>query len=172
MSKRHIFLTGERQVGKTTIIRNYLSQAGLSADGLITFWETGDDFGGRLYISPFSSDLRHEEKYLIVDRDKRNRGLPEEVARVFDVHGCEILADSGKCDVIVLDELGFFESNAADFHKSVMRLLSGDVPVLGVVKPMQTEFLDSIRAHPDVEVWEVTAENRNAVLERLLKHDR
>jgi len=168
----HIFLTGERQVGKTTIIRDFLAKTGLTADGLMTFWETGDDIGGRLYISPFSSGLPPEEKYLIVDRDKRNRGLPEEVARVFDVHGCEILAASGKRDVLVMDELGFFESKATGFHECVMRFLSGDVPVLGVVKPMQTEFLDGIRSHPNVEVWEVTVENRSAVLERLLKHDR
>jgi len=166
---KHIFLSGEKQVGKTTIIRELLSRTGLTADGFITFWELGSDHGGQLYLSPFFTGLSCEEKYLIVDRDKQQRALPEKIMRVFNEKGCEILDNSGKRDVIVMDEIGFFESKAIGFQKSILRHISGDVPILGVIKPAQTDFLDKIRSHPKVEVLEVTEENRNKNLEWILE---
>jgi len=170
MKTKHLFLTGEKQVGKTTVIRTFLSRSGLSADGFITFWETSADTGGKLYIAPFDTGSISEEKYLIVNRDERQRALPEKIVQVFDVHGCDILGRSGKRDIIVMDELGFFESKAIAFQKSIMRHISGDVPVLGVIRPMQTEFLDEIRSHPAVRVLEITEENRNAIPEWMLEH--
>jgi nucleoside-triphosphatase len=83
---------------------------------------------------------------------------------VFDVCGNKILLNSGRHDIIVMDEIGFLESASVSFQQSVMRHISGNVPILGVIKPMRTEFLDTIRAHPNVEIREVTAENRDDVL--------
>ena len=167
MSKRHIFLTGEKQVGKSTIIQKFLDRSGMSADGFITFWEPMGEAGGGLYLSPFFTGSPSEEKYLIAEKGEQKHGPQEKMLRVFNVHGCEILDNSGKRDIIIMDELGFIESQAAAFRQSVMRRLDGDVPVLGVIKPMQTEFLDAIRAHAKVEVREVTEENRDAATEWL-----
>lgn len=168
MIKRHVFLTGEKQVGKTTIIREFLSQSGLSADGFITFWESDGGSGGGLYLSPFLTDSLNYEKYLVAEKGEQKQGPREKLLKVFNTHGCEILESSGKRDIIVMDELGFIESEAADFRQSVMRRIDGEVPILGVIKPMQTEFLDEIRAHPEVEVRTVTEENRGTVLDWML----
>ena len=165
----HLFLTGEKQVGKSTIIRKFLAGSDLAVDGFVTFWEQGSGGAQHLYISSFGTDLPAEEKHLIASKDEQQRLLPEDVIKAFNVHGRRILDNSGKRDLIIMDEIGFFESQAADFQKAVMRHLSGDVPVIGVIKPMQIEFLDEIRAHPKVETRLVTQENRDSVLKLIIE---
>jgi nucleoside-triphosphatase len=88
---------------------------------------------------------------------------------VFDIHGTEILRNSGKFYVIVMDELGFMESKARIFQSAVMQHISGVIPILGVIKPVKTKFLDAVRSHSNVKVCEVTKDNRDAVLAWLLK---
>jgi len=160
----HVFLTGEKQVGKSTIIRRYLELTGISADGFVTFWESDGSGAGGLYLSRYSPDPPPPDKYLIAVKGTRRLTPVEEHARVFDVFGREILDNSGKRGLIVMDELGFLESEAPDFQRAVMRHIDGDVPILGVIKPKRTGFLDGIRAHPNVTVREVTPENRDEVL--------
>ena len=166
----HIFLTGEKQVGKSTIVRKFISQSGLSADGFVTYWEEDGDGGRSLYLSRFGAALQPGERFLIMHSSEQRPGSSDAVLRVFDVHGSGILDGSGNCDVIVMDELGFIESKAAEFQKAVMRRISGSVPVLGIIKPLRTEFLDRIRANPNVVVREVTVENRDDVLSWLLEN--
>ena len=122
-------------------------------------------------VYPYSADLQAVERHLIA-RDARHKlSLTENMTSVFDTHGTEILRNSGKRDVIVMDELGFLESKALAFRQVVMRHISGNVPVLGVIKPMQTEFLNAIRSHSSVKLREVTVENRDAVLTWLLEQN-
>jgi len=162
----HIFLTGEKQVGKTTAIRNFLTTNGLTADGFVTYWEPGgaDDAARTLYLAPYDAESRNEKRYIVAFDRGKGLVFSDETLRMFDIYGSEILAGSGRCDYIVMDELGFLETKALIFRQAVMRHISGDVPVLGVLKASKTEFLNVIRAHPGVEVREVTAENRNTIL--------
>jgi len=166
----HIFLTGDIQVGKTTIIRKFLSKSRLPADGFMTYWEPDNDGGRSLYISPYSLNSQPVEKYLIARDDGNQRLSLENMAVTFDMRGSGILQDSGKRDIIIMDELGFLESNAEIFKRAVMRHIGGAVPILGVIRSRRTAFLDLIRAHPGVKVCEVTAENREAVLNWLLEN--
>ena len=194
----HLFLSGSIQVGKSTIIRNYLSKSGLSADGFMTYWEYDGNGGRCLYLAPYCVDIRFVAEKCLIKRiaecrfsplEEPKRGLSpseepkrrfspseepkrrpspsEETKRVFDTYGAEILAASGKRDVVVMDELGFLESDAIEFRQAVMRHISGHIPVLGVIKPVSNEFLDEVRSSPRVEVCEVTVENRIEVSERL-----
>jgi len=168
----HVFLTGDIRVGKTTIINKFISYTGLSADGFATYWVTDGGSFRSLYLSPYSPydvELQYDKRHLIARDSKRQPLFSADMVRVFDVHGSEILKNSGKHDVIVMDELGFLETASAIFQRAVMRHISGDVPILGVIKPKQTEFLDTVRAHPNVEICEVTVENREDVLAWLPK---
>jgi nucleoside-triphosphatase len=89
---------------------------------------------------------------------------------VFDVLGVRILADRAaarRAGRIVMDELGFLETGAPRFQAAVMDCLDGDVPILGVIKPDRTPFLDRVRAHKAVHLIEVTLENRAALTDEL-----
>ena len=168
----HIFLTGEKQVGKSTIIKKYLAKSGKSADGYITYWtpEVNDKQDLQdLRLAPFNTGLQRVKSHIVAQRNDGRMIKPENIAGVFDLHGCDILSKSGKKDLIIMDELGFLEAEAIVFQGAVMRLIDSSKPILGVIKPIRSEFLDKIRAHPNVELVEVTVENRDEVLNQLLK---
>jgi len=167
----HIFLTGDRQVGKSTIIRDFLTNSGRTADGFVTYWEPGGDGGRNLYLAPFPSNAQSDQRHLLAPDKGRGLIFSESTIRAFEVYGTEIAGNSGKCDFIVMDELGFLETKAVCFKQVIMRHINGDVPILGVMKASKTGFLDSIRAHPKVEVREVTVENRTEVLQWLLERN-
>jgi nucleoside-triphosphatase THEP1 len=160
----HIFLTGENQAGKTSTLRSFLASSGKSADGFVTYWEPLPDGKRNLFLAPFRTDKPDKQRYLIAPDDGRGLVFSENTIRAFEEYGCEILNNCGKYDYIIMDELGFLETKAAGFRQAVMHHISGDVPILGVIKASQTDFLTAIRTHPKVIVREVTVENRNEVL--------
>jgi len=122
-----------------------------------------------MYLSAYSTSICSDEMHLVT----RNAGsqiiMTEDMISIFDVKGCEILNNSGKRELVIMDELGVLESKSVFFQQAVMRHISGNVPILGVIKPKRTEFLDTIRAHTHVEVREVTVENRTEVFAWLSK---
>ena len=169
----HIFLTGEIQVGKSTIIRNFLAQSGLSADGFMTYWETDRGGGRNLYLSPYSLAPQIHDRRLIVHDNGGHRhhrlSLTAGAVEAFDIYGAAILNDSGKRSAVIMDELGVMESKSPAFQRAVMRHIYGNVTVLGVIKPVNNEFLNTIRSHENVAVHEVTPENRDSVLKWLMR---
>ena len=109
-----------------------------------------------------------KERHLVAGNCRGRLQVEEKTVYAFDEFGTKILDCSGRHDIIVMDELGFLESGAFCFQSAVMRRLDGEVPVVGVIKPCQSEFLDMVKAHPMVSVKEVTEANREDVLEWLL----
>jgi len=134
----------------------------------MTYWESDGGDDRSLYISPYSADLNGVKRFPVAKSTGKMLSRPEDMIDAFNTHGTEILNDSGRRDLIIMDELGFMESKADTFKLAVMRHISGKIPVLGVIKPKKTEFLDAIRAMDDVEVLEVTVENRDEILKTLL----
>ena len=162
------FLTGVIQVGKTTIIRSFLKQSGLSADGFLTHWDSSYVGGRALYLSPYAPNIHKVVRYCLAQCHGERFVKEENIEVIFDVHGTGILSSAGKLDIIIMDELGFLESKAYAFQDAVLGHIAGAVPILGVIKPKRTRFLGEIRTRPEVRVCEVTEENRNWVLEWLL----
>ena len=67
-----------------------------------------------------------------------------------------------------MDELGFFENDAARFQEAVFRVLDADKPVLGVLKQKDTPFLRQVRHREDVIVYEIREDNRERLLPVIL----
>ena len=157
--KKHIFLTGEIQIGKSTAIRSFLEQSGMHADGFLTRL-TSRELQRELILYRFDTVLGESDGKLAA---KMNWPEVEVFAETFDIHGAEIVRGSGSSGLIIMDELGAFEESAPEFKAAVFEKLGGVVPVLGVVKKRESPFLDAVRAHPNVTVIEVTEDNRDAV---------
>ncbi|MCL1841671.1 MAG: nucleoside-triphosphatase [Propionibacteriaceae bacterium] len=163
-----IFLTGAPGVGKTTLIQRFLRDSGLSADGFQTYWEK-DEKGAEtgLWLAPFGADPATGPRRLLARICEDPTQVMPNITDIFDLYGAGLLDRSGERDLIVMDELGKFESAAPDFQQAVLRRLDGPVPVLGVVRDMQTDFLDTVRAQ--VKVIRVDQTNRDTVLAQLLQ---
>ncbi|MDR2295942.1 MAG: nucleoside-triphosphatase [Clostridiales Family XIII bacterium] len=175
--KRHIFLMGERGVGKSTAIRaltGRLLSRGVTCGGFET--TAGPETApGRdaVYMLPYRADAEARtlsEDRIVATRDRIGSRYESRPA-VFDALGADFLRRAAHCDLIVMDELGFMEAEAHIFQDAVLSLLDGARSVLGVVKPPSASkglaFPERVRTHPAVLLFPLTRENRDAAPARL-----
>jgi nucleoside-triphosphatase len=166
----HIFLTGDIQVGKSTVINRYIVRKKPRIGGFRTVIGKHYADGGVDYhiIRADGADTFRKDNLVF------HRGVPHSESGltvygdIFDSAGSALLSDASDYDLIIMDELGPKEEGALIFQNSVQSCLAGDIPVLGVVMKRQSVFLDKVRSSPSVTILEVTRENREDILQRLL----
>ena len=156
----HLFLTGEKGVGKSTLLRRLVGKR--TAAGFCTVRVFRED-GASLHL--LRSDEEPTEENLLCVCPPVASG---ETAARFDRLGCAALRLTG--EVIVMDELGPAEQGAEAFRAAVLRLLDGDIPVLGVLQRGTFAHWDAVKQHPKVRLVEVIAENRDALALTLQGH--
>lgn len=149
----HLFLTGAIQVGKSTLLRRCLSEKDGQIGGFRTVWNNAKH--ETLHLLPFIGGTCCKENCVAERLSGKLIPQPE----IFDRIGPALLRQP--CDILVMDELGFLESKASVFQAAVLSALHGEIPVVGVIQPKHTAFLDTVRLQPNVRIIEVTVENRN-----------
>lgn len=166
---RHIFLTGEKQVGKSTLWSKVLERSGMKPGGFQTleYLVNGTFRGYRLHgLGRTPAALGNDVPVSVFLRRKLHLAVPGS----FDIFGAELLRlaleDGG---FILMDELGIFERDAAAFRQAVVDCLNGDCHVLGVLQKADDPYLEEILNRPDVLVFTVTKENRNDLVQPLLE---
>jgi nucleoside-triphosphatase len=158
---KHIFLTGEIQVGKSTAIRAFLAKSRLSADGFLTHIVRSDG-NGALHLARY--DTKRGETDDVVTARFVGSPLGFEIfPEVFDTQGAEFVQTSGLRDLIIMDELGTMEADSPQFISAVLAKLDGTTPILGVVKKREHTFLDAVKNHRNVEVITVDEHNRDEI---------
>ena len=165
---RHIFLTGEKQIGKSTLWAKVLERSGICPTGFQTleYLVNGCFRGYRLHgLGRVPEQFGNDVPISVFLRRKLH--LP--VTESFNIFGTALLRlaleDGG---FILMDELGIFERSAGDFRQAVSDCLNGDCHVLGVLQKADDPFLEAILNRPDVLVFTVTKENRDELVEPLL----
>lgn len=151
----HLFLTGDIQVGKSTLLRRYFAEKKCRIGGFRSVW--GDSEHRTLHLLPYDSGICLEENCIA----ERTSGKLIPHPEVFDRIGPTLL--DLPCDILVMDELGFLENDAHDFQAAVLAALNRNTPIVGVIKPKHTHFLDAVRSHRCVRIVEVTIENRETL---------
>ena len=158
--KKHIFYTGPRGIGKSTLLQKRLAQfQGVCAGFRTVKVPCGDSFS--VHMLPVDKKEIPTEENLLFVRDKKR--MYEENALRFNAIGCRCLADLEGAALIVMDELGPAESAAKAFQDRVLELLDGEIPVLGVLQEGESAFQRRVAAHPNVELIYVTEENRDSL---------
>ena len=156
--KKHIFYTGPRGIGKSTLLRKHLAQlCGASAGFRTVKVPCGDSFS--VHMLPVDKRETPAEENFLFCRDKKR--AYEQNALRFNAIGCRLLADIEGAELIVMDELGSAESAAKAFQDRVLELLDGDIPILGVLQEGESAFQQRVATHPKVELIYVTEENRD-----------
>jgi len=161
----HIFLTGPKQVGKSTIIQKVierLKMKDLCIGGFCTYQGISNDLD--IYINYYDRGKPYTLENKVAYRTIEGATpLPH----TFDSLGVKILSDTN-VDIIVMDELGFLESSAELFKSKVLTLIDGIIPILGVIKEQYVPWLEQIKYHPKVETISVTQNNRDFLPELVL----
>lgn len=161
----HLFLTGEKGVGKSTLLQTLLDKQSGPAGGFRTV-KTQAVFSGRPSVHLLRAALNEQptpENFLFFC------GAPwdQETAARFDRLGCAALTSCQGAALLVMDELGPHEAQAVRFQQAVLGALDGDLPIWGVLQIADSPFLRRIAAHPQVSLYTVTPENRDLLARTL-----
>ena len=159
--KKHLFLTGPKGVGKSTVLGKLLENRETPA-GFRTL-RVPEAGGGAVYmLSPEDGECREEARIF-----SRRGNVTSLNASGFDRIGCGLLARSRGRGLILMDELGPAESGSPEFCRAVWQTLEEADHVYGVLQQAESEFLSRVASREDVLVITVTEENRNSLPRRL-----
>lgn len=168
----HIFLTGDVQVGKSTIINKTLAALSLETIGGFRSVSVQDlpDGAMSVYLLPAADKAPAMGDFNRVGiRRGCGRGI-EKLPQAFETAGVQALQNAEQSRLLLMDEVGRMESAAARFSARILELLDGRVPILGVVQKIAgTPLTNAIRKHPNVRVLTVTKENREDMAHEVLR---
>ncbi|NLM43911.1 MAG: hypothetical protein GX201_07875 [Clostridiales bacterium] len=157
---KNIFITGNIKVGKSTLLQNVIGELQGTIAGFKTLPIMKDELRLGFIIAPWEyNEEKLHGRYIAKHLSDGNWII---FPKVFDTFGVKILYESlnKNPSLIIMDELGFFESHSFAFQKRVHLCLDSPITVLGVIKPVETPFLNSIRERKDVLILEISESNR------------
>jgi len=162
---RNIFLTGRIGAGKSTLLGIVIDSLGLT-------------YGGFKTLPVISKDkkLSGFEIVDIVTYKRAKIGIFDENYLIhplksgFETVGVEAIKNALiEKEAVIMDELGFLESDALNFQKEVFKALESDKLVLGAIKLERNNFLNRVAELSHIiEVTEETRENIPDLLRRLI----
>ena len=154
--KKHLFLTGRKQVGKSTILRKLLENYEGVPAGFRTLRIPNEEGCSVHMFAPGETEFTDANRVFY-----RHKGVLYLDIADFDRIGCNLLAKSKGVPLILMDELGPTEVNAQKFRRAVWETLNEAVHVYGVLQMAESDFLDQVASRDDVLVINVTEENRD-----------
>ena len=157
---RHIFLTGEKQVGKSTLVSAVLATTKLKYSGLRSISVFDEKNDRNVYLISASEDSAETPALVgVCSLHHITQRHPE----VFDDVGCRLLDFRPGTELVIIDEIGNMERDALRYSERILSLLDRtDIRILGVLQKMaRTDLAAAIRQHPNVRMIEVTPENRD-----------
>jgi nucleoside-triphosphatase len=160
---KNLFLTGRPGIGKTTLVRKLLA----CLTGEVGGFFTQEIRQGHRRVGFKIRDLQGEEGVLA----HINYSSPYRVGKYgVDIAALERVALPAlnyalkNSAYIIMDELGKMELYSQAFQKKVVEVLDSPKKVLGVIQQRSNPFLDPIKTRGDVDMIEVTLENRESLL--------
>lgn len=164
----HIFLTGEVQIGKSTVLRKTIAGVSVHVGGFRTFFMEDRSLPDKmLYIAGIDGAYREGAQVVVRFVD----GKPIVLAEQFDLIGGMLLRKAREsAGLIIMDECGRLEREALVFQKEVLQTLDEETPVLGVIRQDAGGWTERIRDHPNVQVITVDRENRDRLPTELIKN--
>lgn len=161
-----IMITGEKNIGKTTIMRKIYDVYYENVSGFCTKEFFENEIRQGFFISELETETVPCKENIIakMDGDFKPIVYPD----IFDEFGVNI---AKKClnsakSIIIIDEIGVFESKSEKFVKILDEILSSDKIVIAVLKKRQHIFLEKYeKLYNPIEI---TLLNRNKIAKDIL----
>ncbi|MBE6032057.1 MAG: hypothetical protein E7224_02530 [Clostridiales bacterium] len=164
----HTLIVGPRHVGKSTLIRRVLEEIGRPVFGFETKKEDSlatEEKGSPVYIYDAGKERVQTAENLVGHCKNKCFGTMKET---FDRYAPKLMGPVPEGHIVLLDEIGFMESESEAFCGAVMHLLDGDAPVIAAVKDKDFPFLEAVRSHPNCKCFYIDEENRNELFPEVL----
>ena len=172
--KPHIVLCAPKKTGKTTLIERIMQETKAGAPSIPVYgFQTkrfaGSDGVNRIYMFPAghvqTNSLPSDTCYL-----GSTCGRVRDVCTAtFETYGTALIRSARPGGLIIMDEIGHMEKDARLFLQAVFDALDGDIPVLASVRYTvdPIDYLERIKHHPQVRLYMLAEENRDAVYAKI-----
>ncbi|UCD15940.1 MAG: AAA family ATPase [Candidatus Omnitrophota bacterium] len=165
-TKKNIFLTGAPSSGKTTVIKKVIERLPIASNGFYTEEERkGEKRTGFLMktLDARTGYLAHED--IKSEFAVRRFGVSIENIETIAVPSIAPVDDH----VIILDEIGKMECFSPVFKEAAVKALNCANIVIGTIAFGGDEFILEIKKRQDLEIIEVTPENRDSLPDLILE---
>jgi len=162
----NIFLTGAPSSGKTTIIKKVIQRLDHPANGFYTEEERieGKRVGFLMRtLDGKSGHLAHQD----IGSEFRIRRYGVSIENIESI-AVPSIAPVDR-NIIILDEIGKMECFSEVFKQSAVRALDAPNVVIGTITFGGDQFIMNIKNRADMEIIEVTPDNRDALPAFLLQ---
>ena len=158
----NIFITGKRNCGKTTLLESVLDKLNKAYSG----------FESRPYYENEATKGYCFHSFVDVSKNdtifsKGRNGNTE----VFEILGVECLENSLSDDskIIIMDEIGRFESNAVKFLSILEKCLDSEKNILGILKKEYLPHIEKIKGRNDVYIFDMDNEDKDKIYNSIVK---
>ena len=167
MSKHVLLLTGLPGVGKTTIIRKSVS--GFSKRNIHGFTteeirENGERVGFQIETFQGSSAVL---SHVNLPKSHRVGRYGVDVDALDKIVGRTLHLEEDT-DAYFIDEIGKMECISSRFVNAVTAILDSKIPVVATIAARGSDFIESVKRRPDVEIRKVNQRNRDLLPERII----
>lgn len=143
---KNIAITGKRQVGKTTLLKQLISKTKVEVAGYQTVpYQLEGEFSGYDMVNVTTG-----EKKAISRKQSDESFCP--LVETFEQFGTKLLGEAMQSDapIIMLDEIGRFERKAQRFISNIHEVLDSEKFVLAVLKKEPIDFIEKIKEREDI----------------------
>lgn len=164
--KKNIFLTGAPSSGKTTVIKKIIKNLKFRAKG---FYTEEERIEGRR-VGFVLNTLDGKRAYLAhqdIDSPYHIRRYKVSIENIESVAVPSIKPQDDY--IIILDEIGKMECFSERFKEAALEALNSPNIVVGTITYGGDDFIISIKKRDDIEIHEVTLENRDSLPDDILK---
>ena len=158
--KKNIFLTGAPSSGKTTVIKKVIKDLDIPANGFYTEEEraAGKRVGFLMKtLDGTTGYLAHQD--ITSDFHIRRYGVSIENIETVAVQSINPV----NRNIIILDEIGKMECFSHVFKQAAVNALDSPNIVIGTITFGGDDFIQNIKQRADMEIHEVTPDNRDAL---------
>ena len=165
MTKKNIFLTGAPSAGKTTVIQKVIQALPLPANGFFT----QEERIGERRVGFLMHTLDGKQGYLAHQDIESEFHILRYGVSIENIESIAIPAITPiKNQIIIMDEIGKMECFSEKFQEAATQALNSPNIVIGTITYGGTDFILHVKERPDIEILEVTLENRDELPELIL----
>jgi nucleoside-triphosphatase len=164
---KNLLVTGRPGVGKTSLVQKVVAQLrGWNISGFTT-GELRDARGQRVGFAVVTLDGQRGILAHVKYHDGPRVGRYRVDVPAFEALALPSLSLAAGTELLVADEIGKMECFSKAFKERIVRVLDSSLPVLATIALQSDSFMHTIKQRPDVDLLEVTVQNRDRLVSEL-----
>jgi nucleoside-triphosphatase THEP1 len=166
---RTLLLIGRPGIGKTTVIQAVVERLAGQAGGFYT-----EEIRGPSGRKGFRLVTLDGQEAVMAHMNLRGQGRPRVGRYGVDAGAIERVGVAAlrramqEEQIVVVDEIGKMELFCGPFKEAVLQAVGGPCVVVATAMVRPNPWVDSLKAMPNVAIWEVTVENRDELAEQVV----